>query len=840
MAELAIAWRLARRELRGGLAGLRVFLACLTLGVAAIAGVGSVSSTVATGLSRDGQRLLGGDVELRLIHREADSAQAAWLAARATVSHVADLKAMARTASGDSAMIELKAVDGAYPLYGALVLAPPMTLAEALAPDAGGRGGAVAEAILLDRLGVGIGQRLSVGDAEFVLRAIVTHEPDRATGLFSFGPRLMVGLDQLAATGLVQPGSLVSHHYRLRLAPATDTAAWIARLEDTFPDAGWRLRSRANAAPGLAHFIERLSLFLTLVGLTALLVGGVGIGNSVKGYLDGKTATIATLKCLGAPGRLVFQVYLLQVLAIALVGIAMGLVLGALAPIAAASTVEALLPVSAPLGLYPWPLLLAAGFGLLASLAFILWPLARAREVPGASLFRDEVAPDRRRPRASYVAASAAAALALAGLAIASAEETRFAVWFVLGAAATLLAFRLAAAAVMAMARASPRPRDPRLRLAIANLHRPGAPTVAVVLSLGIGLTVLVTVALIENNLARQIEERLPKVAPSHYFIDIQAEQIGRFEALVRAQPGASDLRHVPVIRGRIVRLAGRPVSEVAIAPGVAWVIRGDRALTYAAAPPARTRMVAGDWWPADYAGPPLVSLDAEAAAGMGLAVGDHITFNVLGREIRARIVNLRHIEWRSLGMNFVVIFAPGTLERAPYSHIASVRAGPGAEAALERAVTERFANVATIRVKDALEAVNRVLVNIAWAMRVTAGITILAGMLVLAGAIAAGHHRRVRDSVMLKVLGARRRQVLVAFMLEYGLLGLATGAIAVAIGSGAAWIVVTQVMESDWAFAPAAVLLPSLVATAVTLLFGFAGTWRALGQKPAPLLRNE
>ena len=234
--------------------------------------------------------------------------------------------------------------------------------------------------------------------------------------------------------------------------------------------------------------------------------------------------------------------------------------------------------------------------------------------------------------------------------------------------------------------------------------------------------------------------------------------------------------------------------------------------------------------------------IDAEAAAGMGLEVGDHITFNVLGREIRARIANTRHIDWRSLGMNFVVIFAPGTLERAPYSHIASVRAGPGAgaEAALERAVTERFPNVATIRVKDALEAVNRVLANIAWAMRITAGITILAGMLVLAGAIAAGHHRRVRDAVMLKVLGARRRQVLVAFMLEYGLLGLATGAIAAAIGSAAAWIVVTQVMESDWAFAPAAVLVPSLIATAVTLLFGFAGTWRALGQKPAPLLRNE
>lgn len=841
MSQLALAWRLARRELRGGLAGFRVFLACLALGVAAIAGVGSVSSMVATGLKHDGQRLLGGDVELRLSHREADDAQRDWLAARAEVSHVADLKAMARSADDDNgAMVELKAVDGAYPLYGAVVLDPPMALAEALAPDADGRPGAVAEANLLERLGLGIGQRLRVGDEEFVLRATVTHEPDRATGLFSFGPRLLVGLDRLAGTGLVRPGSLVYHHYRLRLPAAADAAAWIARLERAFPDAGWRVRSRANAAPGLAQFIERLSLFLTLVGLTALLVGGVGIGNSVKGYLDGKTATIATLKCLGAPGRLVFQVYLLQVLAIALGGIALGLGLGALAPVAAASSVAALLPVSTPLGLYPGPLLLAAGFGLSAALTFILWPLARVREVPGASLFRDLVAPARRRPRPGYVLATAAAALALAGLAIASAEETRFAVWFVLGAMATLLAFRLAAAAVIAAARASPRPRDPLLRLAIANLHRPGAPTGAVVLSLGIGLTVLVAVALIEGNLTRQIQERLPAVAPSHFFIDIQPDQLNEFEAVVLAQPGTADLRHVPTVRGRIVRLAGRPVGEVAVAPGVAWVTRGDRALTYAATPPAHTRIVAGDWWPADYAGPPLISLDAEAAAGMGLALGDHVTFNVMGREIRARIANLRHVDWRSLGMNFVVIFAPGTLEQAPYSHIAAVRAGAGAEAALERAVTERFDNIAAIRVKDALEAVNRVLGNIAWATRITAGITLLAGMLVLAGAIAAGHHRRVRDAVVLKVLGARRRQVLAVFLFEYGLLGLVTGLIAAGIGSAAAWVVVTRVMESDWAFVPAAAVAPSLIAIAVTLTFGFAGTWRALGQKPAPLLRNE
>ena len=837
MAGLRIAWRIARRELRGGLAGFRVFLACLVLGVAAIAGIGCVAAAMQAGLRADAQGLLGGDVELRLSHRETGPAQTAWLETRAAVSHVAALHAMARADGGDGrgTMVELKAVDGAYPLYGGMALAPPMPLHQALEA-----GGAVADANLLDRLGIEVGGRLRVGAAEFVIRAAIGREPDRATGFFSFGPRLMIGLDRLAATGLVLPGSLVYHHYRLRLAPEVRLEGWIDGLKRAFPEAGWRIRSRANASPGLKRFLDRLSLFLTLVGLTALLVGGVGIGNSVKGYLDGKTATIATLKCLGAPGRLVFAIYLMQVLVIAAAGILLGLAVGALAPVAVAGLLEGRLPVAARLGFYPGPLLLAAGFGLLTALAFTLWPLARAREVPGASLFRDLVARTRRWPRRGYVVATAALALALAGLAVASAEETRFAVWFVLGAGATLIGFRVVAAAVMAAARAAPRPRDSRLRLALANLHRPGAPTASVVLSLGLGLTVLVAVVLIEANLARQVGERLPEVAPSTYFIDIQPNQLAEFEAVVRAVPGSSNLRHVPTVRGRIVRLAGRPVDQVSIDPGVAWVTRGDRALTYAALAPDNTRIVAGDWWPADYAGPPLVSLDAGAAEGMGLTVGDSITFNVLGREIRAEIANTRRIDWSTLGMNFVVIFAPGTLEAAPHSHIASVRATPAAEAALERAVTQRFANVAAIRVKEALEAVNRLLANVATAVRLTAAITVFAGLLVLAGAIAAGHHHRVRDAVLLKVLGARRREVLQAFLMEYALLGLITGAIAAAAGSAAAWAVITQAMGADWVFAPAVAVTTVLVAIAVTLMFGFAGTWRALGQKPAPLLRNE
>src|SRR5216684_3331965 len=775
MPTMPLAWRLARRELRGGLRGFRIFLACLALGVAVIAGVGSLSAAVGAGLRADARAMLGGDVELHLVHRPATPQQRAYLAKDADVSEVAQMRAMARTEDGNErALVELKAVDGAYPLYGAVTLDPAQMLDAAIAKRDGHWGAVVAPG-LLTRLKLHLGDPVRVGDATFILRAVLTHEPDAATGGFEFGPRVMVATAALAETGLLAPGALVGYGYRLRLPPDTDTSAWIAAVKSAFPDAGWRIREFANAAPNLQRLIGRVTVFMTLVGLTALLVGGVGVGNAVRGYLGGKTATIATLKCLGAPGRLVFTTYLTQILALAAGGIAVGLVLGALTP-ALAMPLLSSFPITARLSLYPAPLLLAAVFGLLTTLAFALWPLAAAREVPAASLFRDLVDPAPRWPRLGYVLATAAAALALAGLGI-------------------------VAAGIVLAARRAGRPRAPRLRLALANLYRPGAPTAGIVASLGLGLTVLVAIALIERNIDSTIDERLPEQAPSFFFIDIQPDQVAEFD-----------------------KLNGVPVEKAVVAPEAQWTIQSERGLTYAATPPRGSRIVAGDWWPADYHGPPLVSMDAEIARGMALKLGDTITVNVLGRDVTATIANLREIDWTSLGINFVLVFSPGMLEAAPQTHIATARTPPGEEAALERAVTDRFPNVSAIGT----------------ALRATAAITLAAGTLVLAGAVAAGQRRRVYEAVVLKVLGATRSDVTRAFLIEYGILGLTTAAIAATLGTFAAYLVLTRVMHQDWTFMPGALVSTALIATALTLGIGYAGTWKALGAKAAPFLRNE
>lgn len=842
-ADWGLSVRLARRELRGGLAGFRIFLACLFLGVAAIAGVGSLSQAMLEGVRGDARALLGGEVDVRLIHRPAGAGQLAWLQAHsARLSRTTELRAMARArpdSGGERTLVELKAVDGAYPLYGRVGVEPPQPLDTALARRAG-RWGALVDPALLSRLELAPGDPLRIGEAVYEVRGTIVREPDRAARAFTLGPRVMVAHDSLPATALVQPGSLVYHHYRVELPPGADASAWRSRLQAAFPEAGWRVRGLDDAAPGITRVVERVGLFMTLVGLTALLVGGVGVANAIKGYLDGRRATIATLKCLGAPARLVFRMYLAQVLALAGLGIALGLATGGAVPAAAAPVLAAYLNFDVAVGVYPGALAIAALFGLLTTLAFTLWPLARAQAIPAAALFRDVVAQRRTRLPARAMAAVAAAGVGLAALAVLTADDRLFALGFVAGAAAALVAFRLAAAGVMALARRTPRLRRPALRLAVANLHRPGAPTGSVVMSLGLGLTVLIAVALIEGNLSRQIAEEMPERAPGFYFIDIQPHQLEPFTELARGFPGVREVNHVPMLRGRITRVNGTPVSQLSIPDDVRWIFQGDRGITWARTPPANGTLVRGRWWPPDDDGPTKVSIAAELGRKMDLDIGDSLTVNVLGRDIEAEIANWRRIDWSELRINFVMVFSPGLLAQAPQSHIATVHVDPAREAALQAAVNDRFANVSAIRVRDVLDRVAAMLADVATAVRATAALTVLAGTLVLAGALAAGHRRRVYDAVVLKVLGARRRDVTLAFLVEYGLMGLATGLIAAVIGTLAAWVVMTRVMHGTFVVLPASIVVTAVAATAVTLAFGYAGTWRALRRKAAPLLRNE
>ncbi len=838
---MSVALTLAGRELRAGLGGFRLFLACLVIGVAAIAGVGSLARAIHDGIAGESRAMLGGDVALRAVHQPFPAPLQAELRGAGTLSLAETMRTMAsRPGAAPRVLVELKAVDGAYPLYGHLELDPAMT-PEAALDFHDGAWGAVAEPSLLDRLGIKVGDRVQVGTTQFVLRATIAREPDLAGGSdgFPLGPRLMIASQALPTTGLVRLGSLIYYHARVRLPAGADPHAFAAALRSAHPDAGWTLRTPDRAAPEVQRLVDRVMQFLALVGLTTLLVGGVGIGNAVRAYLAGKTATIATLKCLGASSGLIFRTYFVQVLAMGAVAIVAGIVLGALFPFAAAKLISPALPIAVDTELTLRPLALAALFGLVATVAFSVWPIARAGAIAPASLFRDLVAPSGRRPGIVAVAAVTACAAALAGLAIWDATDRRLAIWFIVGAAGALVAFGLASIAIRQASRHI-RPRNAVLRLALANLGRPGAPTGSVVLSLGLGLTVLVTVALVEGNIDRLAQDTLPADAPGYFFIDIQpGERAGFVEAVHKAAPEVR-LNEVPMLRGRIVRVNGQGAAEVQKRIGRKWVLGSDRGISWSATPPANSPIVRGDWWLKDYSGPPQVSFDANAAESLGIGVGSTLTVDVLGREITARVANLRTINWRNMGINFMLIFSPNALVGAPATTIATLRGPAAAEDAAAKAVAARFPNITAIRVRDVLDAVAGIVGRVADAVRLATAATLLAGALVLAGAIAAGHRRRVYDAVVLKAVGATRGDIARSFLIEHLAIGLIAAAVAAALGTFAARFAIVRVMHFDWTFLPLPVAATAVIAATVCIGLGFVGTWRALGQPAAPLLRNE
>lgn len=842
MRRIALALRLARREMRGRLRGFRIFFACLVLGVAAISGVESLSAAFLTGLAEQGRTLLDGDVVVQLVHRTTTKAELDFLAGHGRVSRTISLRAMAYAlkngTEAERQLVELKAVDGAYPFFGIVALDPAQTLSRALR-CAGQVCGAVAEQTLLDRLRLAPGGLLKIGTQVFRVSAALKSEPDRISGGFSLGPHVIIGDDALARTGLVTLGSLIDYNYHVVLGPSETIAAFKSAASAAFPDGGWEVRDRNDAAPGIRRFVEQVTSFLTLVGLTALAIGGVGAGQAITAFLDRKKEEIATLKSLGADGGLIFLVYFIQVMAIALAAVIAGVAIGALLPFGVQYFYNDRIPAPTHFALYSKPLLLGALFGLLSAIAFSVPPLARARLITPASLFRDIVAPVSARGALPYLMLAAVAAMLVIMLALALAPSPVFAIEFLGGTAAGLAVLRLIAEGFRFALKRLPRPHSPTMRLAFGNLTRPGATAAGVITALGLGLTLLVTVSLLDRTISRQVENRLPGTAPSFFFVDIQPDETARFDKTIKSFASVRDYRRTPMIRGRIVAINGVPAKDAVIAPGARWAVNGDRGITYAATPPEGSVITQGHWWPANYAGPPLLSFDQALADGMGLKLGDHLLLNVLGREIDATIASFRKVDFSTGNQNFIIVMSPGLIDHAPHSFLATVRVAPDQEERLFRAVTDAFPNISTIRVRDAIAQVNALLQELAAGVRAASLLTILSGLLVIAGAIAAGSRSRLYDATVLKVLGATRQHIAFVYVIEYGVLGLLTGVLALGVGTFAADVICREVLEVPLDFDLGVAASTIVGGTAVTLLFGLVGAWTALSAPAATQLRS-
>jgi putative ABC transport system permease protein len=847
-------WKIAWREMRaqstrsgrtsGRARGFRIFLLCLMLGVAIVAGVGSLAAAIDAGIATDGKRILGGDFEFRLTYLPATADQASAFSAGNTVSHTVELRAMARNESPaaqdpNPTLVELKSVDALYPLYGKVALDPDQPLAAALRQDDQGRYGAVGEPVLVQRLGLRPGDIIKLGAASFVFRGTIQNEPDRGSQVFNLGPRLMISDAALAATQLVQPGSLAYHVYRVKLGPGIAAPRWLSHLQQQFPDPEWRVRGVEDAGAGVRNFIDRTQMFLNLVGLSALLIGGLGIGNAVRVYLESRAQSLAILKSLGASGRFILALHLLLILRMAAVGIVLGLILGAALPYAAQNAFAQFNLHLVP-ALYGQPLLIATAFGLLTALAFSLPPLLQAMRVRPAQLFRSVATELGAVQRRDYLPIGIAA-LALAALAVLASGDPKLALGFIGTALASFALFQLLAAGLRRLARwARARVGNRALRFALAAIDRPRAATASIVLSLGLGLTVLVAVMLIQTGLIDEMQNALPARAPSFYLLDIQTSQIADLERDLAAFPSAEDFQQVPMLRGRIVKMKDVSVDRIATSSDHAWVLKGDRGITWSKTPAPGSHLVEGQWWASDYQGPTLISLDADTARAFHLKIGDTLTINLLGREITGTIFNLRQIDWSSLSINFVMVFSPGIVSAAPQTHIATLHVAPEREGALIALLAKDFPNVSAVRVSDVIAQAGDVLRSVGAAVRLAAGVALLAGVLVLAGAMAAGQERRIYEAVLIKMLGGRRRDIAMSFLWEFGLLALSAAAIALVIGSIGAYVFLDAVMDTKFVFSATAAFGAISLSLALALVIGFAASWRALGAKAAPYLRNE
>jgi len=843
--KLSLALSIALRELRAGAGRLSIFVLCIALGVAAVAAIGSLSASFDEALARQGRLLIGGDLSFELIHRQADSAERAALESLGEVSESASFRAMARSAEGKSALVEVKAVDNAYPLYGDVSI----TRAERPGPVWRDPDVVLVERTLLDRLNLDIGSKIAIGDATVTIGGILGEQPDRLADRLAYGPKLLMFRDTLAHTGLVQPGSLIRWTYRVKLpeARSADKEFLVEtrnNVEKQFPQSGFAIHDWTDPAPSLRRDADRFTQFISFVGLTALLLGGIGVGNAIRSYMAKKREVIATFKCLGATSRLVLLVYLIQALLLATVGIAIGLLIGALTPALLAALYADALPIMLAVEPHPMPLIAAALAGLLTMVLFVLWPLGRAASVSPAVLMRAHLSEERERSPWPYAVGSAVAGIALFALAIAGSEERAITASISAGIVLAFLLLTGFGLLVQRLAAKLRRAKPTSLALAIASIGGPGSPARAIAVSLGLGLGLLVATALIHRALLKEIEGNIEADAPAYYFVDVEESDIGKFGDTVKAIVPDAKLDDAPMLRGRIVALKGVPAEKVEADPDARWVLSGDRGLTYTDAVPPASTLVEGTWWPKDYSGSPLVSFDAELAKGLGLKLGDTITVNILGRNVDAKIASLRKIDWESLAINFVMVFSPNTLAGAPHRALTTLELPKGTDPALEgkviQALSERFPLVTAVKVGDIVAAAKELLTKVMTAIKATAGVTLLIGAAVLAGAVAAGQQQRKYLAVLYKTLGATRWRIVSAELLEFGLLGLATALLSVLVATITAWALCKWAFDVTFVFSPLAVLETVLLALALVLTVGALTTWRLLSVKAAPYLRTE
>jgi putative ABC transport system permease protein len=826
---LKIALRLALRDLRGGLSGLGLLWLCLAVAIAGLASVTSLASSIDKAIADNGRAMLGGDLMLTVASRQAGADELAAIQRIGRWSKTNSTRSMLVTPDGRSQLTSLTGIDSNWRLAGAVDWGP------------GGKRPAGHEAAvgreIAERLGLQLGQQVRLGRATYRISSIIQKIPGDSG--FAISPPTIVDEEGLRASNLIQPGSISSTSYRLLLPTGADAEAVGKAFQQQFPEGGWQATSRDEAGSGTRRFIDRLGQMLLLVALSALAIGGLGMSSATAAFAASRRPSIAIIKLVGATRRTVDTMLLAEIGVIALTAILAGLAIGAAAPAIVGIFTAGLLPISPDTSVQWLALGEAALFGVLLSFAASWRMVANAGETRPARLLRGDVGGGEPMRWRTFLFPVLALALA-AAVAIGSASDREFAAIGLSGIAVLCGLFALIGVAIRRIARGAKHLGGPITRLGIAALDRPGAGTGRLAVSLGLGLTLLVTLAGTASSILAEIDTTVPKKAPALFLVDIPRAEEQNFRQIANRDSPGAELRLVPSLRGPVTAVNGVRVADMKDIPEGAWILRGDRGLTFARDLPPANRIVSGKWWPKNYRGPPLVSVDVDAATALNLKVGDTLTVSILGRPIEARIASLREIDWRSLGFNFAIIFAPGALESAPYTLMATVASAEGQSTLpFEQRLTRELPMVSAIRVSDVVAEVKTLLRSIDGAVRIATAFAILMGMIVLAGSVVATRRQRARDIILLRLVGATRVQVSQSQLIEFALLSAAVAVAAFGAGALAAWLIVVQLFEFPFSPDWANLALIPLGAILLAVFAAFLAAIPALNARPAEGLRS-
>ncbi len=891
---------MAWREIRGSWRQFVFFLACLAVGVGAVVGIELFATNVESLILRDARSLLGGDLEIRAAHQLSESGRETLDDLRARhveVTHVRELVGMAAVPSmaysqtpdddcpspctlsqgerefGAQAtqLVELKAVEDQYPLYGQVEMTPQQSLPDSLAPlDCPSLPcfGAVVQESLLISFGLQLHDHLKIGQAWFAVTGILVKEPDRVSSAFSLGPRVLISRQALQATDLVKPGSRIRERYLLRVPESLALGPLRGELQGRLGSEGAGVSSYRDAQPRIRRFLDQLTTYLGLIGLTSLFVGGIGIACTIHGFMRHKLTTVAILKTLGADAGLLLRVYLLQSLFMGCLGsmggVALGIGLQRLLP----ALLGDLIPVAVSSQVTVLPLGKGLLVGVVTTFCFTIWPLLAIREIPPALVFRREVeqppAPagsrwklirdavigvvrDRHR-----LGTAVMMGCGLTVLATWQARSLTLGALFIVAFCAAVILLQVGVWALLHGLDKLPRPRSFVIRQALGNVQRPGNFTRGMAVAIGVGVMVIVTVALVKSSLLVALGERIPEDAPTFFFIDIQPDQREAFEEIVQREATQAPYRLTPVVRARLRAIDGHVIDpEAHKGKKNGWYFTREYVLTALSALPRDNVVVKGAWWAADStemkkkarenrAGPIFVSLEEEAAHNLGVDLGSTIEFTVQGTPMSAVVQSMRQVDWGSFTMNFFMILSPGALDGAPMTHIASAKVEAEREVPLQRALVQALPNVTAIKVGDVLANVARLLEQLAWAIQGIALLSMVSGAVVMTAAVSSTRYRRLYESAILKAIGGTRRVVVASFAVEFALIGGLAGLIGVGLASVLSWAILHFFLDLAWAVQPLVLGWGLMATVGLAVAVGLLSTFRILGEPPLAVLRQE